>query len=73
MQALAVSATASRAALLHRQAGRVLSGRQGVDPLIVARHARLGGDIDLASRALREAAILYLRTPSIYDRLCKRS
>ena len=56
MQALAVSATASRAALLHRQAGRVLSGRQGVDPLIVARHARLGGDIDLASRALREAA-----------------
>ncbi len=56
MHALAVSATASRSALLHRQAGRVLAGRQGVDPVIVARHARLGGDIDLASRALRDAA-----------------
>jgi len=56
MQALAVSATASRAALLHRQAGRVLSGRPGGDPAMVARHARLGGDIELASRALRDAA-----------------
>jgi DNA-binding SARP family transcriptional activator/tetratricopeptide (TPR) repeat protein len=56
MQALAASATASRAALLHRQAGRVLAGRPGADPVIVARHARLGGDIELASRALRDAA-----------------
>jgi DNA-binding SARP family transcriptional activator len=56
MQALAASATVSRAALLHRQAGRVLAARPGADPVIVALHARLGGDVELASRALREAA-----------------
>ncbi|HLI40132.1 MAG TPA: AAA family ATPase [Streptosporangiaceae bacterium] len=55
-EALAVSATAGRAALLHRQAGRVLDRRRGADPLIVAGHARLGGDLALASRALREAS-----------------
>ncbi len=56
MQALAASATASRAALLHRQAGRVLARRPYVDPVIVAHHARLGGDLVLASRSLRSAA-----------------
>ena len=55
-EALAASATAGRAALLHRQAGRVLDRRPGVDPLTVAGHARLGGDLALASRALRDAA-----------------
>jgi DNA-binding SARP family transcriptional activator/tetratricopeptide (TPR) repeat protein len=55
-EALAASATAGRAALLHRQAGRVLDRRPGADPLIVAGHARLGGDRALASRALREAS-----------------
>jgi len=55
-EALAASATAGRAALLHRQAGRVLDRRPGADPLIVAHHARLGGDLALASRALREAS-----------------
>jgi DNA-binding SARP family transcriptional activator len=55
-EALAASATASRAALLHREAGRVLGRRQGTDPLIVAEHARLGGDLALAARALREAS-----------------
>ena len=55
-EALAASATAGRAALLHRQAGRVLDRRAGVDPLTVAGHARLGGDLALASRALRDAA-----------------
>jgi len=55
-EALAVSATAGRAALLHRQAGRVLDRRPGVDPLTVAGHARLGGDLALASRALRDAS-----------------
>ena len=54
-EALAASATAGRAALLHRQAGRVLDRRPGVDPLTVAGHARLGGDLALASRALRDA------------------
>jgi tetratricopeptide (TPR) repeat protein len=55
-EALAVSATAGRAALLHRQAGRVLDRRPGADPLTVADHARLGGDLALASRALRDAS-----------------
>src|SRR5579862_8775770 len=56
MQALAASATASRAALLHRQAGRILARRPYVDPVIVAYHARLGGDLVLAARSLRNAA-----------------
>ncbi len=55
-EALAASATAGRAALLHRQAGRVLDRRSGVDPLTVAGHARLGGDLALAARALRDAS-----------------
>jgi DNA-binding SARP family transcriptional activator len=55
-EALAASATAGRAALLHRQVGRVLAGRPSADPATVAHHARLGGDLVLASRALREAA-----------------
>jgi DNA-binding SARP family transcriptional activator/tetratricopeptide (TPR) repeat protein len=55
-EALAASATAGRAALLHRQAGRVLDRRPGVDPLTVAGHARLGGDLALASRALRDGS-----------------
>ncbi len=55
-EALAANATAGRAALLHRQAGRVLDRRPGTDPLIVAGHARLGGDLALSSRALRQAS-----------------
>jgi DNA-binding SARP family transcriptional activator/tetratricopeptide (TPR) repeat protein len=55
-EALAASATAGRAALLHRQAGRVLDRRPGADPLTVAGHARLGGDLMLAARALRDAS-----------------
>jgi DNA-binding SARP family transcriptional activator len=55
-EALAASASASRAALLHRQAGRVLARRPATDPLIVADHARLGGDLAVAASALRDAA-----------------
>lgn len=55
-EALAASATTGRAALLHRQAGRVLAGRPAADPARVAQHARLGGDVVLASDALRDAA-----------------
>jgi tetratricopeptide (TPR) repeat protein len=55
-EALAASATAGRAALLHRQAGRVLARRPDADPVTVAKHARLGGDLVLASRALRDAS-----------------
>jgi tetratricopeptide (TPR) repeat protein len=55
-EALAASATPGRAALLHRQAGRVLARQPYADPAIVAHHARLGGDLALASRSLRNAA-----------------
>jgi DNA-binding SARP family transcriptional activator len=55
-EALAAGTTAGRAALLHRQAGRVLARRPAADPLTVAHHARLGGDLELAARALRDAA-----------------
>ncbi len=55
-EALAASASASRSALLHRQAGRVLARRPDADPAVVAHHARQGGDLALASRALRDAA-----------------
>lgn len=55
-EALAASATSGRAALLHRQVGRVLVARPATDPLIVAQHARLGGDLELAAAALRDAA-----------------
>ena len=55
-EALAASASPGRAALLHRQAGRVLASRPAADPMIVADHARLGGDLALAASALRDAA-----------------
>jgi DNA-binding SARP family transcriptional activator/tetratricopeptide (TPR) repeat protein len=55
-EALAASATPGRAALLHREAGRMLDRRPGADPLTVAGHARLGGDVVLAARALRDAS-----------------
>jgi DNA-binding SARP family transcriptional activator len=55
-EALAASATFGRAALLHRQAGRVLARHPYADPAMVAYHARLGGDLELAARSLRTAA-----------------
>jgi DNA-binding SARP family transcriptional activator len=55
-EALAKSASAGRAALLHRQAGRVLARRPAVDPAIIAEHARLGGDLELSANALCDAA-----------------
>src|SRR5579859_7308985 len=55
-EALAASATVGRAALLHRQAGRILARQPYADPATVAYHARLGGDLVLAARSLRTAA-----------------
>jgi DNA-binding SARP family transcriptional activator len=54
--ALAASTTASRRALLHREASRVLRRRVDADPVEVADHARLGGDVVLAAHWLRAAA-----------------
>ncbi len=55
-EALSASMTIGRAALLHRQAGRILASRPAADPFVVAGHARLGGDTELAADALRGAA-----------------
>jgi DNA-binding SARP family transcriptional activator len=55
-EALTTSATAGRSALLHRQVGRVLAQRTAADPVMIAHHARLGGDLALAAGALRDAA-----------------
>ncbi len=45
----------ARAALLHRQAARSLAARTNAEPLTVAYHARLGGDLVAAATALARA------------------
>lgn len=55
--ALAAGTLVGRRTLLHREAGRGLAGRSDVDPIQVAEHARLGGDLELAARSLRAAAL----------------
>jgi DNA-binding SARP family transcriptional activator/tetratricopeptide (TPR) repeat protein len=55
--ALAATATSGRSAWLHRQVGRALARRGSVDPVEVAYHARLGGDLELAAQSLRAAAV----------------
>jgi len=55
-EAFELDTGASRWALAHREAGRVLAARVNADPLVVAHHARLGGDHELAGRALVDAA-----------------
>ena len=55
-EALASTVGASRTAFIHREAARALGGRPGVDPLAVARHARLGGELVHASTVLVAAA-----------------
>lgn len=57
-EALATATSATRAALLHREAANVLRCRPLADPLSVANHARLGGDTALAADALEDAAAL---------------
>lgn len=57
-EALAAGTRAVRRALIHREAGRALASRANADPLVVAYHARLGGDDDLAAGALARAAAI---------------
>ena len=45
-----------RAAALHRAAVAELSRREHVEPLVLARHARLAGDVTLVAAALVQAA-----------------
>ena len=54
--AVAAGATAARRAWLHRRAAEVLRSRPDPPPLELARHAREGGDRDLATDGLAHAA-----------------
>ncbi|MGQ0618016.1 MAG: ATP-binding protein [Acidimicrobiia bacterium] len=55
-EALAAGVTAARRAYIHRVAARELVARRRHDPLVVAWHARLGGDLEAAAEALVFAA-----------------
>ena len=55
-EALVTGTSSDRATLLHRAAGRALAARPGADPVAVAEHARLGGELALAASALQRAA-----------------
>jgi hypothetical protein len=55
-EALVDGASAARRALVHREAAHILAARAARDPLVIAHHARLGGDQELAAAALTEAA-----------------
>ncbi|HUP75105.1 MAG TPA: BTAD domain-containing putative transcriptional regulator [Acidimicrobiales bacterium] len=57
-EAIAADMTAARRAHTHRQVARVLVARSRSDPIAVAFHARLGGELDIAARALDEAAAI---------------
>ena len=57
-EALACAVGASRTAYIHRAAARALAARPSADPLAVARHARLGGELAEASAMLVTAARL---------------
>ena len=55
-EALEASAGSARRALVHREAARALSARRSPDPLLVAVHARLGGETTLAAEWYVRAA-----------------
>ncbi|HEX3606990.1 MAG TPA: BTAD domain-containing putative transcriptional regulator [Candidatus Dormibacteraeota bacterium] len=55
-EALVADTGSARRALLHREAARLLAHRPRADPLMVAYHARQGGDLGLAARSLTDAA-----------------
>ena len=55
-EAIASGAGDRRTEVLHREAAAVLARRPDSDPVVVAEHARRGGDLALAADALRIAA-----------------
>jgi DNA-binding SARP family transcriptional activator/tetratricopeptide (TPR) repeat protein len=55
--ALAAGTRAARVALLHREAAAALTRRPDADAIVLAEHARLGGNLPLAATALRTAAL----------------
>ena len=56
-QAIAAGTSQTRTASLHREAGRLLARRSGVDPILVADHARIGADGPFAARWYQAAAV----------------
>jgi DNA-binding SARP family transcriptional activator/tetratricopeptide (TPR) repeat protein len=57
-EAIAADMTAARRAYTHRQVAHVLLARGRHDPIAVAFHARLGGELDIAAGALHDAAAI---------------
>jgi DNA-binding SARP family transcriptional activator len=57
-EALAADTTVARRAAVHRSAARLLRGRPGHDPMLVAWHASVGGDAQTAASSLVDAAAL---------------
>ncbi|MEO8695805.1 MAG: BTAD domain-containing putative transcriptional regulator [Acidimicrobiales bacterium] len=57
-EAIAADMTAARRAYTHRQVAHVLLARNRHDPISVAFHARLGGEVDIAASALHDAAAI---------------
>jgi DNA-binding SARP family transcriptional activator/tetratricopeptide (TPR) repeat protein len=55
-EALSADVTEARRMILHREAAHALADRPSAQPLEVAYHARLGGDIELAAGAYANAA-----------------
>ena len=55
-EAIAGETSAARRTWLHRQAARLLATRDDASPLLLAHHAREGGDVQLAAAALADAA-----------------
>ena len=55
-EALVADASPARRALVHREAARILAGRDDVEPTVLVFHARQGGDLALAADALIRAA-----------------
>jgi DNA-binding SARP family transcriptional activator/tetratricopeptide (TPR) repeat protein len=55
-EALASGVGTARTAFIHRQSARALARRPDADPMVVARHARLGGEVADASAMLVAAA-----------------
>jgi DNA-binding SARP family transcriptional activator/tetratricopeptide (TPR) repeat protein len=54
--AVDAGASPARRVAIHRMAAHALAGRPAADPLVLAGHARLGGDNALAAAALTSAA-----------------
>lgn len=54
--AIDAGASPARRVLVHRLAADALATRSGADPLVIAFHARLGGNFSLAAQALTHGA-----------------